>query len=125
MVCTSNPKTEWKLVHSDIGVTAVYLPDPTLRIEHAYTKDYKHSDKFEESWAIKFAVRRAVSEYYDLYYGSTRLERFILVWVDGGRAGLPLPESSYKLIVKKIRYKVALIFDTSDSVNSIYVYCWL
>ena len=117
VVDASDPKAEWQLVHSDISITAVYKSDPLLRIEHAYTEDYIHSAKFEEDWINKIPDRRAFSKYYDLYYGTTRLERFILVWVDGGRAGLPLPESSYNLSVKKIRYKIAMIFDTSDSVN--------
>jgi len=50
-----------------------------------------------------------------VYYGATRLKEFILVFVDGGRALLPLPKYALDLSVEPIRYKIALIFDQFDN----------
>lgn len=107
----SKPSLNWGVFYSEADDTAVFKSDPNLRIEYKHDTSSLHSDDFREKWANKFPDPHASSHYYDLYYGATRLERFILVHVDGGRARLPLPESSVDLEVEEIRLKVALIFD--------------
>ncbi len=111
LVMESEPSQDWEVVYSEGDATAMFKRDPSLRIEHTHDSAGLHSDDFREKWANKFPDPHASSHYYDLYYGATRLERSILVHVDGGRACLPLPRSPIDLEVEQIRYKIALIFD--------------
>ena len=85
VVESSDPILDWDVSYSEPQVIAVYKEDPDLRIEHEHSPPYQHSDDFREKWANKFPDRHATSYYYDLYFGTTRLKRIILVHVDGGR----------------------------------------
>jgi hypothetical protein len=111
LVMESEPSQDWEVVYSERDATAIFKRDPNLRIEHTHDFASLHSGDFREKWANRFLDPHARSYYYDLYYGATRIARFILVHVDGGRACLPLPRSPIDLGVERIRYKVALIFD--------------
>jgi hypothetical protein len=113
----SDPQDDWDVIYSESGETAIFTREPNLHIEHPYLPESLHNEDFREKWANKFPDPHATSHYYDLYYGSTRLERFILVHVDGGRACLPLPISTVNLGVQEIRYRVAMIFDKFGTCN--------
>jgi hypothetical protein len=114
IVKDSNP-TDWIVNINNDSEIAVFKSDPALRIETKFTNEFIHNNDFFEKWANKFPDPHATSQYYRLYYNSTRLEDFILVSVDGGRALLPLPMSQMNLCVKPIQYKVALLFDRFNS----------
>jgi hypothetical protein len=118
LVMESKPSQDWEIVYSERDAIAVFKRDTNLRIEHTHDSVSLHSDDFREKWANKFPDPHASSYYYDLYYGATRIERFILVHVDGGRACLPLPRSPIDLEVERIRYKIALIFDQFGTCES-------
>jgi len=118
LVTESESSKDWEVVYSKGDTTAIFKRDPSLRIEHTHDSTSLHSDDFRERWANRFPDPHASSHYYDLYYGATRIERFILVHVDGGRACLPLPRSQIDLEVERIRYKVALIFDQFGTCES-------
>ncbi len=106
---------EWILNVDQDAEIAVFKKIPPIRIETRHSDEFIHNDDFREKWANRFLDPHAISYYYDLYYGATRLRRFILVSVDGGRALLPLPKSAMDLSVELIPYKIALIFDRFDS----------
>ncbi len=91
--------------------------DPDLRIEHEHNTNYLHSDDFREKWANKFPNSHASSYYFDLYYGPTRLRRFLLVHVDGGRASLPIPQSPVDLRVDNASLNFARIFDNLGTLD--------
>lgn len=111
VVAASDPNSDWDVSYSGSQALAVYKEDPDLRIEHDHSSNCLHSDDFCENWANKFPDSHASSYYYDLYYGPTRLRRFLLVHVDGGRASLPMPQSAVDLHVESISLNVARIFN--------------
>jgi hypothetical protein len=43
------------------------------------------------------------------------LDRIVLVSVDGGRAILPMPKSRVNLVVGTMEYRVAELFDKSET----------
>jgi hypothetical protein len=115
----SDAKREWKRTETQNQSMAIYLPDINLRIETFYDDRGKHSSNFQESWATKFPDSKATSNYYDIYYGSSLLDKMVLVSVDGGRALLPLPENRDNLQVNKLGYKIAQIFPPPKLLMSI------
>ncbi len=117
VVSASNPISDWDVSYSGRQALAVYKEDPDLRIDHEHNANYLHSDDFREKWANKFPDSRASSYYYDLYYGSSLLKRFLLVHVDGGRASLPMPQSPDDLRVDKASLNVARIFDNLGTLD--------
>ena len=117
LVVASDPISNWDVSYSGSQVLAVYKEDPDLRIEHAHSSEYLHSDDFRENWASKFPDSHASSYYYDLYYGPTRIRRIVLVHVDGGRAILPMPQSAVDLSIEEISFNVARIFDNLGTLD--------
>ena len=84
--------------------------DINLRIVSSLADDDIQQDDFREPWANKFPDPSARGYFYNLYYGSTLLHRFILVSVDGARASLPVPQIG-TMDVTQAQWKVAEIFD--------------
>ena len=114
VVKNSNP-SDWNVNFNQGTEIAVFKSAPALRIETRSNSEFIHNNDFYENWVNKFSDSHAVSYYYHLYYGSSRLKEFILVSVDGGRALLPLPNSQLDLGVDPLRYKIAMIFDESNT----------
>ena len=104
--------SDWETVHKGHLEKTNYTKDISLQLRFEMSsldEDLQQQD-FKEPWANRFPDPNATGYFYDLYYGQTLIERFILVGVDGERALLPLPIGHTKN-VKSIYYKVAQIHD--------------
>ena len=66
--------------------------DPRLRFRAKFTGDGIQNDNFKDEWANRYPDPRATGYWYDLYFDGNLIERFILVFVDGGRASIPPPD---------------------------------
>jgi hypothetical protein len=54
----------------------------------------EHRSHFDEPWTKGFANPSASSSYIDLLWNGRPVHRLIGVWLDGGRAIVPIPEPS-------------------------------
>ena len=116
VILSSDPTEDWNHVTDAVGSVTSYRKDMNLRFQIRYIDDGIQRRDFKEPWASHHPDPSATGYWCDLFYGATRVERFILVAVDGGRAMLPIPkigpENSRPNIVLPLDYKVAQIHDT-------------
>lgn len=120
-VLYSNPKMDWDTDSSSWKTTFFYKLNVNLRIEVNYDEEGIQQNNFIDSWANCFLHKEATGYWCNIYFGMSRIYRTVLVSVDGGRALLPIPTEQNELgeflIVKPFNYKVAEIFDTSESLH--------
>ena len=118
LVMESDPSQDWKVTYGMADDRAIFKRDTRLYITFIHDDTSLHSDDFSEKWAKVFPDPHATSHYYDLHYDGTRIDRFVLVHVDGGRARLPMSKSRVDLEVERLPYKIALIFDQFGTCES-------
>lgn len=100
-VVTSSKPEDWLHV-SDSQVLKANLD---VRI----TKELQEGgEEFHERWATEFPDGRATTAVYQLWHGSSPVERVYFATVDGARAALPYPKSPNDLRVSLLRYAIAL-----------------
>lgn len=116
VILSSDPAADWNHEMADARSVAAYRRDLNLRFEVNYLDEGKQCDNFVEPWANRHPDPRATGYWCDLYYGSTLVERFILVAVDGGRAMLPIPKKDTDKVLL-LDYKVAQIHDTLGTLD--------
>ena len=116
VIVRSSYKEDWRRIGTNISLNYSFKNDPNLRIVHSYGDDGVQNPNFQEAWANKFPDPKAIGHYYDVYYGNALLERVILVYVDGGRADLPLPNRS-TLVTGAFTYAIARINDSMDTLE--------
>jgi len=118
----SNPKSDWHFNAVNFKDTVTYRNDVNLRIEINYNDEGKQCEDFVEPWANCFPDPHATGYWCDIFFGLSRIERTILVGVDGARAMLPIPkekdENGNRVLVKPFDYKIAEIFDRNESMYS-------
>jgi hypothetical protein len=115
-VLGSHPEHDW-LSATRRGITTYYhQQDTDLRLEVGYDDDDVHTRDFIEPWANGFPNPKATSYYAYLYYGATLIEDFIVVYVDGGRLALPLPQNGTN-DVPQLRYRIAQIIDGGGALD--------
>ena len=121
IVKSSDPSKDWitaldgKIPHTSIRY---YKDDVNLRFEVNQNEEaYYHNKDFQEEWANQHADRKAHSYFVRLYYNATLIEQFTLIYVDGGRASLPMPKSREDLTVDPLDYKVAQIHDGLNTLD--------
>jgi len=114
---TTDPKTDWHWLKTNWAEEAFLKEDPRLRLRVRWDDTGIHDKSFNEPWAISQSDQTATSYWYDLYYDSGLIDRFILVSVDAGKANLPLPAESTKLEVDPLSYKVAQVFDKHNTLD--------
>lgn len=118
IILESNPKDDWISYHDNEKSVFAYAHDVNLRLEMLNDERGVQCEDFREPWANKFPNPRATGYWCCLFYGSTQIDRYILVAVDGARALLPIPRPRFDprdrsmSQVRAIDYKVALIHDT-------------
>ena len=114
----SDPQDDWKKEEGGSKQVSFLESNVNLRFERiTHEEEGIHNEDFKEPWANKHADKNATSYWYELYYNSTLIKRFILVSVDGGRAMLPPPRSRDDLSVSRLDYIMAQICDSPDSVD--------
>lgn len=113
---TSSSKNDWYTI-SRSDITECFLKiDPRLRFRMKYTEDGVQNEHFIEPWANKHPDPNATGYWCDLIYNGDFLKRFTLVYVDGGRAALPLPNIN-TTVISKYNYHIAKIFDASNTLD--------
>ena len=90
---------------------AVYKPDINISLAFGLTVN----ENFKEKWANSFPDPQASSQFVDLFYANTLVERIVYVVVDGGRAKLPLPISIKNLKVNPNEYYIIRLIDNMES----------
>ena len=91
-VCNSEPK-DWTT--DDEKCIMTYMPDHKVTIKW---DSYEEHEPFKEEWATNHPDRDARSVNYYLFYGETLIKKYELVYVDGYRALLPMPNYETKHI---------------------------
>lgn len=109
------PADQWVHVSGN-HVYAFCKADVNMRLVSSLEDEDVQEANFVEAWANNFPAPRASGYYYNLYYGSTLVKRFILVSVDGARVSLPIPVVG-SMEVTEAQWKVAEIFDTSNQLD--------
>ena len=97
IIRSSNP-SDWR--YADEQGVHTYRPDLNIRIQRR-TEEGATGQSFNEPWAIHHPDPRARLGFFDIYYGSSLVDTFALVSVDGNRADLPLPDPKTKVVGRK------------------------
>jgi len=114
-VKSSSAQVDWKRFSTDLVSEAALKEDPRLRVTVRYDERGIHNDDFQEPWANRFPDPKARSYWAEITYDRAMLDRIVLVSVDGGRAILPMPKSRVNLVVGTMEYRVAELFDKSET----------
>lgn len=115
-IMNSDSKTDWTRISTPEKVESYLNEDPRLRFSHSHLDDGIQEKRFSEKWANCHPDSNASGHWYDLLYDGNKIERFLMVSVDGHRALLPPPVLTTNK-VKIMDYKVALINDYMNSCN--------
>lgn len=91
--------------------------DLNISIRAAEAQD-NEDRKFEESWHLNLPDATAYKRVYDLYYGFSHIQSETIVYVDGGRAGIPLPDrSDTSISITRNQYNFGKIIDQSGTLD--------
>lgn len=116
VVLSSHPIDDWNHQTDSVRTVSSYKHDMNLRFEIKYIEDGVQCADFKEPWANCHLDPSATGYWCSLFYGSTLVEKFILVAVDGARAMLPVPKKggpdARSTQVLPLDFKVAEIHDT-------------
>jgi len=118
IILDSETPMDWTRLAHGTATTITYASDVNIRFEMDFEGKGVQARPFEERWARGFPDKAASGYFCDLYYGSTLLERFVLVSVDGGRALLPLPRSAIDLSITRLQYKIGKVHDYDQSLDT-------
>lgn len=75
-----------------------YIPDPKIVIKW---DQYEDHEPFNEEWATKHPDKNAKSTHYYVCYEDNIIKTLDMVWVDGSRALIPVPDYTTKHINRK------------------------
>jgi hypothetical protein len=103
---------DW-IVDDETG-SFTYKNDLNLHIDRA---DYDSFREFNEPWATSHPDPHAASVEYVVKYGTSFVDKYTLVSVDGHRATLPMPKSINDLRVTKSDVNFAKIVDIGNRVD--------
>lgn len=91
--------------------------DVSVQLQMMLGENSLHTAEFVAPWANAFANPDARVYWADLYYQSVPVKRIPLVYVDGGKAGLPMPAEGTQE-VEPLDFKVAQVFDAHGHLDS-------
>ena len=110
-------KADWEYISYPDKVIYLHKQDVQLQLVMLFGEAGYHTEEFVAPWANCHADPNARSYYADLYYGASPIKRFIIVYVDGLKGCLPMPQDDGRT-VSKLDYKVAEVFDAHDNLDS-------
>lgn len=113
-VCNSKPK-DWNT--DDENCVMTYILDHKVTIKW---DPYEEHEPFKEEWATNHPDRDARSVNYYLFYGETLIKKFELVYVDGYRALLPMPNYETKHI-SRTDYQFSRLVNSSVKMLNEYI----
>ena len=94
-----------------------YIPDHKVTIKW---DSYEEYEPFREEWATNHPDSDARSVNYYLFYGETLIKKFELVYVDGYRALLPMPNYETKHI-SRTDYQFSCLVNSSIKILNEYI----
>ncbi len=109
----SNEADQW--VYNDSKGSHLLRSDVNLRIVRRDTDDVPMPE-FNEPWAKKHPDPIAHRVHYDVFYGASFIDEFMLVSVDGHRADLPLPDPQSTVIPRE-KYCLARAVDSQGTLD--------
>lgn len=112
-IIRSSKPSDW--IYNDEQGVHTYRADLNIRIQRR-TDDDITGRSFNEPWANCHPDPAASRLLCDIYYGSSLVDAFMLVSVDGHRADLPLPEPQTKKIRRK-DYELARAVDVLGTLD--------
>ena len=115
-ITASDANLDWKWIKTNWAQEAFLKEDPRLRIRVRSDEAGIRDKDFSAPWMAAFSDATATSYWFDLSYDSALIDRFTLVFVDGGNAELPVPDAT-TLEVAPLDYKVAQIFDENNTLQ--------
>ncbi len=115
-ITASDANLDWKWIKTNWAQEAFLKEDPRLRIRVRSDEAGIRDKDFSAPWMAAFSDATATSYWFDLSYDSALIDRFTLVFVDGGNAELPVPDAT-TLEVDPLDYKVAQIFDENNTLQ--------
>lgn len=111
-ILATSSQEDW--IIDDESGSFTYKNDLNLHIERAEYDSYR---EFNEPWATSHPDKHAVAVDYVVKYGSSFVDKKMLVSVDGHRATLPLPKAINDLSVKASDVNFAKIVNIGDRVD--------
>jgi hypothetical protein len=121
LILESDADTDWTKAQTSAKQTISYVHNPNLGFEMSHLDDGVQQENFIEAWANKHPDPKAVGLWCDLFFGSSQIERFILVGVDGMRALVPPPRRPNRAPggtqIQPLDYKVAKIHDSLKTLD--------
>jgi hypothetical protein len=115
-ITASDAKLDWKWIKTNWAQEAFLKDDPRLRFMVRSDESGMRDKNFSAPWMAALSDPTASSYWFELSYDHALIDRFTLVFVDGGNAELPVPDSS-TLEVAPLDYKVAQIFDENNTLQ--------
>jgi len=89
----------------------VYINDPRIKINW---NEIDRDHPFSQDWAINHPDKSAYKVDYTISYNNIIISKFSLVYVDGFRALLPIPESN---VIPYNKYCLALLFNYKETLD--------
>lgn len=121
LILESSASGDWKKSQTSTRQTISYVHNPNLRFEMSHLDDGVQQENFVAPWANKHPDPKAVGIWCDLFFGSTLIERFILVGIDGMRALVPPPRKPDRTPggseIQPLDHKVAKIHDSLNTLD--------
>lgn len=91
-----------------------YVPDIKISIRW---DAYEEQEPFNEEWAIRHPDSNAHSTKYSVYYQERLIKSFNMVWVDGYRALIPMPDYTDKHIDRDAYRLACLVNSNVETLN--------
>jgi len=117
LIISTDYVLDWDSLYAENTKIVIYRKDTHLKFKHHDDRDIQNQN-FIAKWANKFPDPKAVGYYFHLYHYDTIIHSFVLVYVDGCRALLPVPKSHTELTVSRLDYAAAVINGDKQTTDS-------
>jgi hypothetical protein len=115
-ISSSDASLDWKWIKTNWAQEAFLKDDPRLRFMVRSDESGMRDKNFSAPWMAALSDPTASSYWFELSYDHALIDRFTLVFVDDGKAKLPVPDPT-TLEVDSLDHKVAQIFDENNTLQ--------